>query len=282
MSKRYRYIVSGRVTPSDEISSYRMLDKQKLNGFSVATRVTIPDNVKLEKWSCDEYSTWDNSQPSYLLKDLDMKIVARLNGEMKVLPIDTTLIPDDMSVDDVISDYLETNGYAKMMIRHIGYVTPAQLKWYYDNYEVSWRLSKIPNDLQSIKIPELTKVQLDTLDFVRTKITEYFDESFDVEFEDWTRGLNAESLATAKAYLKDKFDNMDNDELAFKWHQYSTTSLDDNKVFETKEMVDKMRRSKVRYVRNDHYMWAVVDLFRYYDIGFIAYIDELRKGQSKK
>lgn len=65
MAKRYRYILNGTVLGSDKICGYRLIAgnniKSDYNGAS-ALRVVIPDDMKLEKWSCDSYSTTDDER----------------------------------------------------------------------------------------------------------------------------------------------------------------------------------------------------------------------------
>ena len=84
--KRFRYITSGGVEPTDPISYYRLLAKQKLNGFTSAIRIEIPENSILEKWACDEYSTWDSKNTKDpKIKNLNPKICIKINGIWKIL-----------------------------------------------------------------------------------------------------------------------------------------------------------------------------------------------------
>lgn len=58
--KRYRYILNGIALGSDSIADFRLIAanniKARYNGAS-ALRVIIPEDLVLEKWSCDSYST---------------------------------------------------------------------------------------------------------------------------------------------------------------------------------------------------------------------------------
>ena len=62
--RKYRYILTGGVKPSDPISDYRLLAPQIItkqfhgcdNVASSAIRVDVTD-IELEKWACDDYST---------------------------------------------------------------------------------------------------------------------------------------------------------------------------------------------------------------------------------
>ena len=72
----------------------------------------------------------------------------------------------------------------------------------------------------------------------------------------------------AKDFLKNLVSNMSNDDLAFEWHRISIGSLDPYKRFETKELVDKMRKSKYCFVYGDHYKHSIEEIvdnlsFRY-------------------
>lgn len=63
--KRYRYVLSGTALGTDKISDFRLVAanniKPSYNGES-ALRVNIPDDLILEKLSCDTYSTTDDNR----------------------------------------------------------------------------------------------------------------------------------------------------------------------------------------------------------------------------
>lgn len=63
--KRYRYVLCGTALGTDKISSFRLVAanniKPSYNGES-ALRVNIPDDLNLEKLSCDSYSTTDDKR----------------------------------------------------------------------------------------------------------------------------------------------------------------------------------------------------------------------------
>lgn len=65
MKKKYRYILNGTVLGTDKISDFRLISGNMIqpdyNGKS-AIRVIIPDDLELQKWSCDSYSTTDDSR----------------------------------------------------------------------------------------------------------------------------------------------------------------------------------------------------------------------------
>ncbi|AKQ08374.1 hypothetical protein PQE66_gp059 [Bacillus phage PBC2] len=65
MRQRYRYITNGTVIGSDQICDFRLIAGVKMthpyNG-AVALRVKIPEDLILEKWRCDPYSTTDDKR----------------------------------------------------------------------------------------------------------------------------------------------------------------------------------------------------------------------------
>lgn len=249
---RYRYIFNGGVKASDKISDYRLLDKQKIQGESDVLRVEIPDNAKLEKWACDEYSTWDSSnERDFLVSELNPKICAKINGRWSILEEATSDWLNGKKMRDAIKDNLGDK-YCQNATLNVGYVTWKQYAWMQKNGKISWRFKSLPFDLEKAKIPSLVPSELKTLDFVREKFNEYYEELVEE-----SRFCEEDEKQEAKDFLKDLVDNMSNDDLAYEWHRYSITSLDPYRRFETKEMVDKMEKSKYTYVYKDHYKYAI-------------------------
>lgn len=75
-NNRYRYITSGLVDVSKPLSSYRLVGGVNLNPighFDTVIRVRIPDDIKLEKYSCDNYSTTSDKRT---IKELGYDIMA--------------------------------------------------------------------------------------------------------------------------------------------------------------------------------------------------------------
>jgi len=62
--KRYRYITNGTVLGKDKICDYRLIASNNMTqDFKhVALRVNLPDDLVLEKWSCDPYSTTEDER----------------------------------------------------------------------------------------------------------------------------------------------------------------------------------------------------------------------------
>ncbi|MCA1021579.1 hypothetical protein [Halobacillus litoralis] len=62
---RYRYILSGTVKGEDQINSFRLIGANNIKPSydkETAIRVSIPSDLKLEKWSCDPYSTTEDER----------------------------------------------------------------------------------------------------------------------------------------------------------------------------------------------------------------------------
>lgn len=249
---RYRYILNGSVKPNDNISNYRLLDRQKLSGFDDAIRIEIPDDTVLEKCNCDEYSTWHHSnKKNYQLKELNPRICLKVNGKWQVIEQATMdwLIGKDKNdcIKDEIKDKLHP-----IPLYNIGYITNKQWNWYHDNLKYGWRFDKLPDDLENVEIPILTESQLDTLSFVRREFLNYYEELIENNYH-----FKDNEKEEAKEFFKNWIKNVSDDELAFRWHIYSTTSLDPNKKFETVVLINKIKRSKYNYVYDDHYKYAI-------------------------
>ena len=101
--KRYRYVLNGMAMGGDKLSSFRLIASNKLNPSyegCTALRVLIPDDVELEKWSCDPYSTTDDERT---LDELGYDVMVfsrdrwRVHNELKgIMPCDMsfTLLHD--------------------------------------------------------------------------------------------------------------------------------------------------------------------------------------------
>ena len=254
---RYRYIFAGGVKAENNISNFRLLDKQKMQGESSVLRVELPDDAVLEKWNCDEYSTWDSSnKKDYQLNELNPKICIKINGRWSVLEDATEEWLNGKGMRDAIYDSIKEK-YHQVPVYNIGFLTFEQYHWYWDknNTKYSWRFDRLPADLSNVKIPSLTPSQLETLDFVREKFKEYYEEVVESSLY-----YDTDEKEEAKEFFKEWIANISNDDLAYKWHHYSTTGLDPYKKFETKELVDKISRSPYQYVHYDHYKFAVREM----------------------
>jgi hypothetical protein len=63
--KQYRYILSGLVSPEDKVSRFRLIAGNMIKSEYVgatAVRIPVPDDMVLEKWRGDCYSTTDDTR----------------------------------------------------------------------------------------------------------------------------------------------------------------------------------------------------------------------------
>ena len=84
MRKRYRYIGNGCVTGNDKICDYRLIGGNQLSSLSSSDfiRVTIPDDLVLEKRSCDPYSTTEDERT---IEELGYDVLVKINGKFKIM-----------------------------------------------------------------------------------------------------------------------------------------------------------------------------------------------------
>jgi len=79
--KRYRYILCGIVKEKDPISNYRLIGANLIAEHDSVIRVNIPDDMKLEKWSCDCYST---TRDARTIETLGYDVLINFNGKWKI------------------------------------------------------------------------------------------------------------------------------------------------------------------------------------------------------
>ena len=76
--KKYRYIGCGIAKSTDKISDFRLIGGSQLFPENrVVLRVVIPDDLKLSKYSCDNYSTTEDPRT---LEELGCDVMIRING----------------------------------------------------------------------------------------------------------------------------------------------------------------------------------------------------------
>ena len=77
MSKRYRYIMSGKCSPDDQVSDFRLIASNYLctNRGDSLIRIEIPDDMELEKYRCDTYSTTSDTR---LIRDLNPVVLTHV------------------------------------------------------------------------------------------------------------------------------------------------------------------------------------------------------------
>lgn len=76
--KKYRYIGCGIAKSTNKISDFRLIGGNQLSPEErVVLRVVIPDDLKLSKYSCDNYSTTEDPRT---LEELGCDVMIRVNG----------------------------------------------------------------------------------------------------------------------------------------------------------------------------------------------------------
>lgn len=77
--KRYRYITCVDTNLDDPVSKFRLIGGSNMfpsSGWGTI-RIEIPDDMVLEKWNCDPYSTTEDTRK---IKDLNPCVSVRING----------------------------------------------------------------------------------------------------------------------------------------------------------------------------------------------------------
>lgn len=161
MSRRtkYRYIGNGHCKQTDPISNYRLVGACKLHTFLASSyvRVKIPDDMVLEKWSCDEYSTTDDTRT---IQELGYDIVVKINSKWKVMNELKHILPCD------ISKYMFESGY--MITKEHGYLAIDDYKTYHDDLQKA--IKKSINDAKETKRKlDAGEIMVDMLDYLDKK-----------------------------------------------------------------------------------------------------------------
>ena len=185
MKKRYRYITSGIVEATDKVSDYRLIGINQVYGMSDFIRIEIPDDLKLEKWSCDCYSTTEDERT---VADFNPTVMIRVNGEVRADRELTKMFLNGELDDERISNIMINRGYRHVL--RFGYITKAQMKWWSDNHEKNWQFFKIPKDRDNVKF------------YSEEYITEHFKKYLDI-----IKGIinnNEEYKKTFKEYSNTK------------------------------------------------------------------------------
>lgn len=82
---RVRYILSGLANPDEPISCFRLVAATMLRGDSdhEALRVVLPDDLTLNKYTCDSYSTTEDART---LQELGATPVVKVDGKWTEMP----------------------------------------------------------------------------------------------------------------------------------------------------------------------------------------------------
>ena len=143
---KYRYITTGLASPDDRLSDFSLISGREMGGFSDFIRIEVPDDIKLEKWSCDPYSTTDSDT---LLKDLNPKVAVRFNGKIKTDEELTDLWLKGKIEPHQFYENLESRGFTGY-IRY-GYLDEKQMDFTWQislagNHKKIWQLDTIPEE----------------------------------------------------------------------------------------------------------------------------------------
>lgn len=143
--KRYRYICCGIAKCSDKICNFRLIGGNQLqNSFSVL-RVQIPNDMKLIKYSCDNYSTTEDKRT---LEELGCDVMSRFNGKFVIRNDLKHLrlcdIDEKLSFTNGGNIYLTPNGYGDLEYYH-NYIKELDRK----KEEIKKRTSKLKTKLEN-------------------------------------------------------------------------------------------------------------------------------------
>lgn len=137
---RYRYITNGTASPYDSLDNFRLVSGNKLYGEVDVIRVEIPENIKLDKFICDSYSTTDDKTA---LKDLNPKVVIRVNGRMKVSTELTKLWLEGIVAPHEFCEYM--GGFGYYINLRFGYITKSQMNFCSKYHDKLWQFESIPS-----------------------------------------------------------------------------------------------------------------------------------------
>lgn len=128
--KQYRYILTGYADFDSPICNYKMVSQNHFpddtnNPITQAIRFLLPDNLKLKKVKGAFYSTTKDSRS---LRDINAKIVVKMNGRWKESPFDITL---DNSQPFSIMPTMMQNDY---FMTPMGYLDKDRYTYYVNHY----------------------------------------------------------------------------------------------------------------------------------------------------
>ena len=121
---RYRYILSGIVNTDESLSSYRLAGSNNICYSHSALRVNIPSDLKLDKLSCDSYSTTTDNRT---IKELGYDVIIKINGkwvvrnDLKVVQtheFNSKLIEEGMYTTNNKDGYMTKNRYNRYINKH--------------------------------------------------------------------------------------------------------------------------------------------------------------------
>lgn len=146
MKKRYRYITSSYVNRASRVSLFRLIGINQIYGMSDALRIEIPEDLKLEKLSCDGYSTTEDERP---LAELNPAVVIRVNGDTVVDKELTNMFLNGELEDMNIRQILFKRGYYGVL--RLGYITSEQMDWWNKHVDKHWQIWELPKNLDEVE-----------------------------------------------------------------------------------------------------------------------------------
>lgn len=130
---RYRYILCGIVNPTDKLSDFRLIGANNIRHSTDAIRVELPNEVKLTKYSCDNYSTTDCD---IQIKNLNPVVICRMNGRMKQSKELTEQWLNGLQPHEFLK--------GKYHVLNLGVLSEEQYKWYWKNSKIAYRYDRVP------------------------------------------------------------------------------------------------------------------------------------------
>ena len=150
MGKRYRYITNGSCTPNESVSSYRLIGGNNINHHLDAIRIEIPDDMELEKWSCDSYSTTEDTR---LIKDLNPCVLVRVNMKMTYFDdLQKAWLANKVEPYE-FGQYMEQHHSYRMWLK-FGFITDLQSRFCSKFHKEVLMLDKLPNIKSQTEIDE--------------------------------------------------------------------------------------------------------------------------------
>ena len=144
MSKKYRYITSGIVSPDEPVSNFKLIGPSNMTPGADGIRIEIPDDIELEKLSCDPYSTTGDRRP---IRELNPAVMIRINNnlvrhkELEKEWLDGKVQPHEFNHWVREHDKLCSAGCLKF-----GLVTKKQHRFCYEHHRNCIVLGHLPND----------------------------------------------------------------------------------------------------------------------------------------
>lgn len=238
MGKRYRYITNGLCTPNDSVSSYRLIGGNNVSHHSSAIRIEIPDDMELEKWSCDSYSTTEDARH---IKDLNPRVMIRVNMKMTCFDDLRKAWLEGKVEPHAFSKYMEQHHNYRMWLK-FGFITDLQYRFCAKFHKEVLMLDKLPDIKSQTEIDEYkfsypleqNKSRIDMLrkyfkeypefeDDVRQELLSYTDEKLLCEIYKFADRCCTNRPDEIEKHLKDDFEKK---MMSYHWSTTARESLE--------------------------------------------------------